>query len=82
MKPRIWIISEFYDPEETSTRYHMTKISEGLAGEFSVHAICSQPTYFHRGHLSPADEDHHGVRIHRYWSTTFADMIRDLSDEA
>ena len=35
--PRVWVVSELYYPEETSTGYFLTGIAEGLAGrEFSV----------------------------------------------
>jgi Glycosyltransferase len=68
---RIWIISELYYPEETSTGYFLTRIAEGLAAQFSVGVLCSQPTYSSRGRRALSDETHNGVKIHRCWSTTF-----------
>ena len=46
---RLWVISELYYPEETSTGYYLTKIAEGLADDFEVKVICGQPNYSRRG---------------------------------
>ena len=70
-KPRLWVVSELYYPEETSTGYYMTKIAEGLADEAEVMAICSQPTYSKRGTKAARAEVHNGVEIFRVRSTTF-----------
>ena len=67
----VWVISELYYPEETSTGYFLTRISEGLAERFSVGVLCGQPTYSSRGRRALSDETHNGVNIHRCWSTTF-----------
>jgi colanic acid biosynthesis glycosyl transferase WcaI len=67
----LWIVSELYYPEETSTGYYMTKIAEGLAADRTVKAICAQPTYSKRGTKAPRREVHNGVEIFRTWSTTF-----------
>src|SRR4051794_15542697 len=64
------MISELYYPEETSTGYVLTKIAEGLADRYSVHALCSQPTYSARGQRAPARETHNGVKIERVWGVT------------
>jgi glycosyltransferase involved in cell wall biosynthesis len=69
--PRILVFSEVYYPEETGTGYFMTKIAEGLSSDFSVMAICAQPTYSMRGTRASAKETHNGVNIRRYPSTTF-----------
>jgi glycosyltransferase involved in cell wall biosynthesis len=69
--PRILVFSELYYPEESATGYFMTKIAEGLSPDFSVMAICAQPTYSMRGMRAPARETHNGVNIRRYPSTTF-----------
>ena len=71
LKKRVWIISELYYPEETSTGYFLTKIAEGLAGRYNVNVLCSQPTYSSRGELAPSNETNNGVNIHRCFSTTF-----------
>ena len=64
------MVSELYYPEETSTGYVLTKIAEGLADRYSVHALCSQPTYSSRGHRAPSREAHNGVEIERVWGVT------------
>lgn len=68
---KVWVISELYYPEETSTGYLMTKTAEELARQFEVAVLCSQPTYSARGKIAPADEVHRGVTIHRCWGTKF-----------
>jgi glycosyltransferase involved in cell wall biosynthesis len=67
----IWVVSELYYPEETSTGHFMTKIAEGLGTEFPVRALCAQPSYSRRGTRVPAREYHNGVDIWRCSSTTF-----------
>ena len=68
---RILVFSELYYPEETSTGYFMTKIAEGLSSDFSITAVCAQPSYSMRGVRVPVRELHKGVYIRRYPSTTF-----------
>lgn len=65
----LWVVSELYYPEETSTGYYLTKIAEGLAGTFEVKALCGQPNYSGRGIRSPKKETHLGVEIRRAWGT-------------
>jgi glycosyltransferase involved in cell wall biosynthesis len=67
----IWIISELYYPEETSTGHFMTHIAEALAQNTDVAVICAQPTYSKRGVLAPRRETRRGVRILRCRSTRF-----------
>ncbi|MDE1468266.1 glycosyltransferase family 4 protein [Aurantiacibacter sp. D1-12] len=70
-KPRLWVVSELYYPEETSTGYFVTHIAQGLADRFEVKALCSRPTYSERDMNVPARETHAGVEIRRAWSTRF-----------
>lgn len=70
MSQRIWIVSELYYPEDTSTGYFMTGIAEGLARGYSVNVLCGQPTYSRRGTRAPAAEQRHGVDIRRCFGTT------------
>lgn len=70
-KPRLWIATELYYPEETSTGYYLTKIAEGLAEDFEVKVICGQPNYFSRGTYAPKYENLKGVDIYRVFSTRF-----------
>ncbi len=68
-QPRLWIVSELYYPEETSTGYYLTKIAEGLAANFDVKVLCGQPNYSKRGNFAPKKEMHKGVEIFRAWGT-------------
>ena len=68
---RIWIISELYYPEQTSTGYFLTKIAEGLARTMPVNVICGQPTYSEHGLRAASFEEHNYVRIHRVRATHF-----------
>ncbi len=70
MPKKIWVISELYYPEETSTGYLLTKIAEGLADHYPVHVLCGQPSYSARGARAPRREARHGVHIQRCVSTT------------
>lgn len=69
-KKRLWVVSELYYPEETSTGYYLTRIAEGLAGDFDVKVLCGQPTYSARGVVAPKHEHHKGVEIFRAAGTT------------
>ncbi|MDM7922529.1 MAG: glycosyltransferase family 4 protein [Pyrinomonadaceae bacterium] len=63
-------MTELYYPEETSTGYYMTKIAEGLAGDFEVSALCGQPNYSKRGTKAAKREIHNRVSIYRAFGTT------------
>ncbi|MEO5815182.1 MAG: glycosyltransferase family 4 protein [Gemmatimonadaceae bacterium] len=67
--PTLWVVSELYYPERTSTGHFLTGIAEGLASRFRVNVLCAQPTYSARGMMAPRSEVHNGVRIHRCRST-------------
>lgn len=68
-KNRVFVISELYYPEDTSTGYFITKIAEGLAENHPVEAICSKPTYSERHLDVPFRETHGRVEIRRVRST-------------
>ena len=68
---RIWILSEHYYPEETTTGHILAYIAEGLADEYEVRVITAQPTYHQRGLKAPAKEIHNRILINRCWSTNF-----------
>jgi glycosyltransferase involved in cell wall biosynthesis len=70
MKERLWVVSEVYYPEETSTGYYMTAIAEGLAESFDVNVLCGQPNYSARGIRAPKWERHNGTSIYRVRGTT------------
>ncbi len=67
--PTLWVVSELYYPERTSTGHFLTGIAEGLASRFRVNVLCAQPTYSARGTVAPRHEVHNGVLIHRCRST-------------
>lgn len=68
-KSRLWVISELYYPEETSTGYYLTRIAEGLSDKFDVKVISGQPNYSARGTTAPKREEHNGVEIFRVAGT-------------
>lgn len=70
VKRRLWVVTELYYPEVTSTGYYLTQIAEGLADAFDVKALCGQPTYAARGIVAPKHEVHKGVEIFRASGTT------------
>ena len=69
--PRIFVFSELYWPEETSTGHFVTGIAEGLARRWPVSAVCVQPTYAARGMKAPRREERNGVTIRRCRATSF-----------
>ena len=60
--PRLWIVTELYYPEETSTGYYLTRIAEGLADGRDVKVLCGQPTYSARGIVAAKHEVHIALR--------------------
>lgn len=68
-KEKLWVITELYYPEETSTGYYLTKIAEGLADDFDVSVICGQPNYSARELTAPKFERHKEVDIYRAFGT-------------
>lgn len=69
-KARLWVVSELYYPEETSTGYYLTRIAEGLTDKFEVKAISGQPNYSARGIKAARREKRHDVEIFRVRGTT------------
>ena len=69
-KKRLWVVTELYYPEETSTGYYLTRIAEGLADEFDIKVLCGQPTYSARGTVAAKHEVHKNVEIFRVTGTT------------
>ena len=68
---RIWILSELYFPEQTSTGHILTKIAEGLAEEYEVKVITGPATNFLIQEKRPKYEVRHGVEIFRCRGTAF-----------
>lgn len=69
-KPNLWVVSELYYPEETSTGYYLTKTAEGMTSHFNVKALCGQPNYSARGTRATRHEVRNGVEIYRAGGTT------------
>ncbi len=69
-KKTLWVISELYYPEMTSTGYYLTKIAEGLTGSFEVKVLCGQPNYSARGTRAAEREVYNNVEIFRAFGTT------------
>ena len=69
-RKRLWVVSEVYYPEETSTGYYLTAIAEGLADRFDVKVLCGQPNYSARGIRAPKHEFHNRTEIFRAAGTT------------
>jgi glycosyltransferase involved in cell wall biosynthesis len=65
----LWIISELYFPEMTSTGYYLTKIAEGLSPDQKVSVICGQPNYSAKGTIAPKKESLNGVDVFRVFGT-------------
>lgn len=68
---KLWIVTELYYPELTSTGYYLTKIAEGLSSHFEVKVICGQPNYLAKGKIAKKHEFLNGVEIFRLWGTRF-----------
>lgn len=71
MLGRVFMVSELYHPEETSTGYFVTGIAEEVAKQFPITVVCAQPTYSERGRIASWRERYRGVDILRCWSTRF-----------
>ena len=69
-RTRLWVVTELYYPEETSTGYYLTRIAEGLTDTFDTKAICGQPNYSARGTRSSRRETRNAVEIFRAHGTT------------
>ncbi len=69
-KKTLWVVTELYYPEETSTGYYLTRIAEGLTGDYNVKVLCGQPNYSARGVRASKREIHKQVEIFRSFGTT------------
>jgi glycosyltransferase involved in cell wall biosynthesis len=67
---RLWVVSEVYYPEQTSTGYYLTELAERLAETFLVTVLCGQPNYSIRGTKAPKQERRQNVNIFRAPGTT------------
>jgi colanic acid biosynthesis glycosyl transferase WcaI len=67
---RIWVLTELYFPEQSSTGYLLTRIAEGLAKRFSVNIITGL-TIHSNCEARPNFEIVHNVSIFRCQGTQF-----------
>ena len=70
IRRKLWVVSELYYPEETSTGYYLTRIAEGLTDFYDVKVVCGQPNYSARGTRAAKKEIHEKVEIFRAFGTT------------
>ena len=42
---KLWIVSELFYPEETSTSYLLTKIANAMSNKYDVNVICCNGKY-------------------------------------
>ncbi len=73
----LWVVTELYYPEETSTGYYLTRIAEGLTDEYEVKVLCGQPNYSARGVRAAKREIHKRVEIFRSFGTTLDKNIEE-----
>src|SRR5438309_10779386 len=69
-KPILWVVTELYYPEDTSTGYYLTRIAEGLTDTFGIKVLCGQPNYSSRGFRAPKHEVRKGGEIYCAAATT------------
>lgn len=55
-KPRLWIISELFPPEETSTAYIMGEIADALSQKYDVVVLCGPEIYDKRRKRTDSSE--------------------------
>ena len=65
MTRRLWVASELYYPEDTSTGYFLTRIAEGLAATYQVTVLTARPGYAQRDVQFASREVRNGVAIQR-----------------
>ena len=68
---RLWIVTELFYPEETSTAYILTKIANKLAENVEVHVICGPSSYQDSKSIEPKSigKINPSVQIHRVSET-------------
>lgn len=68
---RLWIVTELFYPEETSTAFILTKIANRLSKNLDVHVICA-PSPSLKNHVMSVDESdkiNPLIKIHRVSAT-------------
>ena len=67
---RLWVVSEVYYPDETSTSRYLTAIAQGLTDFFDVSVLCGRSDHLRRRIRVPKREKHNDVAIYRCSGTT------------
>lgn len=68
---RLYVLTEMYSPEQTSTGYLLTKTAEGLATSFKTVVVTGPATNFLSPVAAPSCEMLNEVKIHRCWGASF-----------
>jgi len=71
VKPRVFILSELYFPDDSATGYVLGHLAEGLAPFYDVHVLCGQSSRQSSNGRSTVREELHGVTIERCVTTFF-----------
>lgn len=72
MNPKkLWIITELFPPDETSTSYIMGEIANAMAQKYAVGVICGPEVYDKRKKIDVEHrfELHEGIEVHRAGGT-------------
>lgn len=70
---QLWIVSELFYPDETSTAYILTKVAEALTEKFNVNVICGPTSYSQnndKGQNSAVNIDNSNLNIYRVSETS------------
>ncbi|GAB1462410.1 glycosyltransferase family 4 protein [Pedobacter sp.] len=62
LTPKVWVVSEVFYPDETSTAYILTHIANELATQADVHVICGPSGY---GDIKGSDLNLSKISFHR-----------------
>lgn len=65
MGNKLWVVTELFFPEETSTAYIMTEVSAHIAQNSEVHVICGPSSYQKSNIVSNDAFANESVKIHR-----------------
>lgn len=67
----VWLMTDVYYPEQTSTGFILTQIAEALTKNFLVKVITGPATNLFKSVRKQRNEKHNGVEIFRCWGTSF-----------
>lgn len=64
-KKKLWIFTELFYPEETSTSYILTKIANKLVEKYNIEVVCGEPVYDLNNSKTPNMELHKEILVDR-----------------